>query len=245
MKKFNLFISLILTFAIMILGLALTVSSNDSFISLGGSLFLLSIGLLIFFAFKNNLSIRVSLRKINLKAIPYIIIISIANFLSVICIVCIAYFLKVGNFSEINDTPNLNIITIVGAVIIAPISEELIFRAEFLGILLKKIPVHIAIVIQGFVFASVHCFSFNLASVKFYTVIIGGISFGYIFYYTKSILSSMLCHSFYNSIAVLTVKLTFTTKNTAIFIFSIFLAITSLVLIIYLIRKVKYTCSCR
>lgn len=245
MKKLNLFISLILTFAIMALGLALIDSSNNSLMSLGGSLFLLSIGLIIFFALKNNLSLPINLRKINLKTIPYILIISIANFLSVICIVCIAYFLKIGNFSEINDNLDLNIITIVGTVVIAPISEELIFRAEFLGMLLKKLPVHIAIVIQGFVFSSVHCFSFNLTSVKFYTVIIGGISLGYIFYYTKSILSSILCHSFYNSITVLANNFSFTTKNTMIFIGSIILEIVSLILIIYLIRKVKYTCSYR
>lgn len=238
MKKFNAIITVISIFTPMLIGLILMDSSNDDLAAIGAEFLLLSIGLIIIFISNNKtILIPTNLNKINFKIILYIFIISSANFISTVCIVCIARFIKIGDFSIVGGSDSLNIISIIDTIIIAPICEELFFRAGILSALIKKTPVHIAIIIQGFIFAFLHCFS--LTSVKFYEVIVGGIVLGYIFYCTKSILTSILCHGTYNFITVLFNNFTFNTKSTSTFIGCIFLEIFALALIVYLIKKIN------
>jgi membrane protease YdiL (CAAX protease family) len=203
-KKINDIIIVISIFTPMLIGLILTDSSNDDLAAIGVGFLLLSIGLIIIFISNNKtILIPTNLNKINFKIILYIFIISSANFISTVCIVCIARFIKIGNFSIIGGSDSLNIISIIDTII----------------------------------FAFLHCFS--LTSVKFYEVIVGGIVLGYIFYCTKFILTSILCHGTYNFITVLFSNFIFYTKSTSTFIGCIFLEVFALALIVYLIKKIN------
>lgn len=236
MKKINIVINFISIFLPMIVSLPLMGSNNSSISATGAAIFMFSISMIIIFL-SNNKQILIPIEKLNLKFIIYTLFIALANFVIVNCIVCIAHFFRIGNFSVIDNSINLNIISIVSIIIIGPICEELFFRVAILNVLLKRLPSYIAIILQGTFFAFIHCFS--IKSVTFYITIIGGLILGYIFYYTKSILYSILCHITYNALSILFYNYTFYSKSTIIFICYVLLLIISLVLTVLGVRKLK------
>ena len=238
MKKSDAIISFISVFLPMIVSLPLIASTNIFLSGTGYELVFLSIGFIIIFMC-NNKTIRapINLKKLNFKLLSYIFFISLLSYISVTCIIYIAKFLKIGDCSIVDSTTELNALSIIAIIIIGPICEEIFFRVAILGALLKKFSKHIAILIQGIIFAFIHCFSFT--SVTFYIVLVGGFSLGYIYYYTHNILSSIICHAMYNAITMLPFDFILNTINTSIFIGSIFLEVISLILIVYLIKKIK------
>lgn len=238
MKKFDAIISFISVLLPMIVSLPLLGSTNEFLNRSGDELFFLSIAFIIIFICNNKtIKVPINFKKLNFKLFAYIFFISLLSFISVTCIICIAKFLKIGDFSIVDSTTELTVISVISAIIIGPICEEIFFRVAILGALLKKFSKHIAILIQGIIFAYIHCFSFT--SVTFYVAFVGGIVLGYVFYYSKSILLSIFCHAAYNAISMLPFDFIMTT-NISIFISSIFFEIVSLIMIAYLIKKVKY-----
>ena len=109
--------------------------------------------------------------------------------------------------SHWNHTFFPSIILIVGAVIIAPIAEELMFRGLILNVLRKKkINLHVSIVIQTIIFVALHNFTYqntmssNIGIVQSFA---DGMLFAYARIYTKSLLTPITMHIFGNAIAIL------------------------------------------
>ncbi len=100
-----------------------------------------------------------------------------------------------------------SVILIFGAILLAPIAEELIFRGLILNVLIKKkINIHWAILIQACFFVLLHNFTYqNSLSSKVGIVqsLIDATLFGYARIYTKSIFTSITMHISGNLIAVL------------------------------------------
>lgn len=112
--------------------------------------------------------------------------------------------LKVGSW---NNSLVPSIIKIVGIVVLAPIAEELIFRALVLfGLRKLKINVHVAIVIQALLFVALHSFTFQntiSSNIGIAQVFIDAVIYAYAMYATKSLYTPIIMHSTGNLIAVI------------------------------------------
>ena len=91
------------------------------------------------------------------------------------------------------------------ASVIAPLSEEIVFRGILYPVLRGRVGVWPAILIQATVFASIHLYSWIGAL----SVFIAGIIFCWLFEKTKSLWSPLLLHSIYNFISTVFVWLYF------------------------------------
>ena len=100
-----------------------------------------------------------------------------------------------------------SIILIAGAVILAPIAEELLFRGLVLNALLKKkLSIHLAIIIQAIFFVLLHNFTYEntlSSNIGILQSLVDAVLFGYARYYTKSIYTPMTMHITGNAIAIL------------------------------------------
>ena len=100
-----------------------------------------------------------------------------------------------------------SIIRIAGAVILAPIAEEFIFRGLFLNMLIKrKLNLHLAIFMQAVVFVLLHNFTYQnslSSNIGIVQSLADAMLFGYAKYYTKSIFTPMAMHITGNAIATL------------------------------------------
>ena len=114
------------------------------------------------------------------------------------------------NVLEVNKwnhffTPS--IILIFGAIILAPIAEELLFRGLILNILLKKkINIHWAILIQACFFVVLHNFTYEntlSSNIGIVQSLVDAMLFGYARVYTKSIYTPITMHITGNTIAIL------------------------------------------
>ncbi len=93
---------------------------------------------------------------------------------------------------------NLNVaIQTISAVMIAPIFEEFFFRKQLLGQLLKRFSPTIAIVFSAVLFAAGHMRLYDIGALFIY-----GLFFGFVYYKTKSIETSILLHSFVGFISI-------------------------------------------
>lgn len=105
-----------------------------------------------------------------------------------------------------HDVPT-TILRILGAVILAPIAEELIFRGILLHVLEKRnLNRHLAIAIQALLFVALHNFAYqntlssNLGIVQSF---VDACLYAYAKYSSKSIYTSIAMHSTGNMIATL------------------------------------------
>lgn len=100
-----------------------------------------------------------------------------------------------------------SIIRIIGAVILAPIAEEFIFRGLLLSKLInKKLNLHFAILIQACIFVLLHNFTYQntfSSNIGIVQSLIDASLFGYARYYTKSIYTPITMHITGNGIATL------------------------------------------
>lgn len=99
-----------------------------------------------------------------------------------------------------------SIIRIAGAVIIAPIAEEIMFRGVLFNLLLKKIKnLHLAIFLQAVLFVMLHNFAYEntvSANIGIVQALVDASLFAYARHYTKSLYTPILMHAFGNFIAV-------------------------------------------
>ena len=100
-----------------------------------------------------------------------------------------------------------SIIRILGAVILAPIAEELIFRGLILNRLWQKgINMHLAIAIQACFFVLLHSFTYEntfSSNIGIIQTFVDASLFGYARYQTKSIYTPITMHITGNLIATL------------------------------------------
>jgi membrane protease YdiL (CAAX protease family) len=112
--------------------------------------------------------------------------------------------LEVNNWNH--NLPS-SIIRIFGIVILAPISEELLFRGLFLHKLTQwKLNKHIAVLIQALVFVLLHSFAYENSLSSNIGIVQGFLDaciYAYARFNTKSIYTSIAMHSTGNLIAVL------------------------------------------
>lgn len=92
----------------------------------------------------------------------------------------------------------VNIAMWLGALVLGPIAEELIFRQYFLKGLLGRHRPWAAILISGVAFGLVH-----VLPTQVWPAVILGILFGVVFYQTKSIGNTILLHCFTNMLVLL------------------------------------------
>lgn len=243
MKISKPFFILILIFMPLVTGIPLMSSKNDNIMEIGIELIVLSIAFIIIFASNSNkILLPINFKKLNFKLIRYTFFIGLLSYFLVICITFIFSFFKIGDFSVVSSHVSINFLTVIVSILIAPICEELLFRVAILGLLIKKFPIHTAIIMQACMFAFIHCFSFT--SVKFFITLPGGIIYGYIIYNTKSILLPILAHSFYNSSAIIHIAISndnsfYKNSTLPICLISIFIGIICFIAIIYLLKQIK------
>jgi membrane protease YdiL (CAAX protease family) len=100
-----------------------------------------------------------------------------------------------------------SIIRIFGAVILAPIAEEFIFRGLILNVLIrKKIQVHVSVLLQAGFFVLLHNFAYEntlSSTIGIVQSFIDATLFAYARIYTKSLYTSMTMHVTGNVIAIL------------------------------------------
>jgi membrane protease YdiL (CAAX protease family) len=99
-----------------------------------------------------------------------------------------------------------SIIRVFGAVFLAPIAEELIFRGLLLSKLSKKVNIHLAIIIQACFFVLLHNFAYQntlSSNIGIIQALIDASLFGYARHYTKSIYTPVTMHITGNLIATL------------------------------------------
>lgn len=105
-----------------------------------------------------------------------------------------------------NHTGAVSFIRIIGAVLLAPIAEELIFRGMFITKLSQRFSVHVAILIQAVVFVMLHSFTYENTTASNIGIIQGftdAILYGYARWTTRTIMTSTLMHMGGNLIATL------------------------------------------
>ncbi len=106
------------------------------------------------------------------------------------------YSESVDRYSEIAaaDIPVFDhILNFIGVCILVPVTEELTFRAGVLNVLLKRYHPIAAVLISAFIFGSLHGISIHIGY-----ALIAGFFLGWVYFYTKSIKSTVLMHMLFN-----------------------------------------------
>ena len=120
---------------------------------------------------------------------------------------CILYRFGLLEIVKWNHPPVGSVIRITGAVLLAPVAEELLFRGLFLQKLTSwNINKHLSVAIQSAVFVLMHNFTYDhttSAKIAIAQGFMDACLFAYAKYQTKSIYTSMVMHSTGNLIATL------------------------------------------
>jgi membrane protease YdiL (CAAX protease family) len=99
-----------------------------------------------------------------------------------------------------------SVIRILGAVVFAPVAEELIFRGVFQSMLAERMSIHAAIVIQALVFVLLHSFTYEntvVSNIGVAQTMTDGVLYGYARRHTGSLYTPMAMHMIGNLIATL------------------------------------------
>lgn len=125
-------------------------------------------------------------------------------------------------------------ILIVGAVILAPVFEEMLFRQYFLSGLLSRYKVKTAILINVLLFALIHFKPTQIWPAVFY-----GLLTCIVFYKTRSITNTMLLHAIANGTALVfaTLKSTSASFDQNYNQYALPIVLLSVVLLVVLVRK--------
>ncbi|OJE52576.1 CAAX protease [Bacillus luti] len=90
-------------------------------------------------------------------------------------------------------------IAVIGAAVISPIYEEILYRGVFYTFYRDKYGIWGGVLISSIIFTVVHIPTHNTLPVKF----LSGVVFAWLYEKTNSILSAMIAHALFNFIAVL------------------------------------------
>lgn len=124
---------------------------------------------------------------------------------------------------EISNPANRPI-HIIGAILIAPVAEEIMFRGIILKGLLTRYPPRYAILFSALLFGLMHGYPLLI-----WHAIIIGLILGWIYYHTKSIGTTILLHSFANCAVLINQYMVFKYGDTsAVSSINIFLLILSI-----------------
>ena len=120
----------------------------------------------------------------------------------------------------------------ISSVLIGPIFEEYFFRKQVLGQLLQRLSPFVAILISSALFAAGHWRIDDLGA-----LFIWGIFYGIVYYKTKSVETSILLHSFSNSL-IFFYKYNFQTINETKLISYTIMVVISIVVILFIINNI-------
>jgi membrane protease YdiL (CAAX protease family) len=99
-----------------------------------------------------------------------------------------------------------SVIRIAGAVVLAPVVEEILLRGVLLTKLSEKLNLHLAIVIQAAVFVLLHAFAYDnntVSRIAIAQTMTDGILYGYARRHTQSLFTPITMHATGNLIATL------------------------------------------
>lgn len=124
-------------------------------------------------------------------------------------------------------------ILIAGAVILAPVFEELLFRQFFLSGLLGSYKLKWAILINIIIFALIH-----IKPIQIWPALLYGLLFSVVFYKTRSVANTILLHAFTNGTTLFFIflQLKFATFSHFYAVYSAPILIVSTLLILILIK---------
>jgi membrane protease YdiL (CAAX protease family) len=97
-----------------------------------------------------------------------------------------------------------SLIRIFGAVILAPLTEELVFRGIILGMLARKMNLHLAIFLQAVFFVLLHGFTYESSLNSNIGIVQGFVDaslYAYAKYHTRSLYTPMAMHMTGNIVA--------------------------------------------
>lgn len=100
-----------------------------------------------------------------------------------------------------SDSVGVVLVLAVLVVVVAPITEELLFRGVLFASLRRKIGVHFAALLSGAVFAVVHVEVLATQPLGLGGLTLAGVLLAYAFHYTKSLRVAIVIHAVYNGVA--------------------------------------------
>lgn len=158
--------------------------------------------LLLFFIWKSNVKIRWSdFTKINRSQLFSVFLLTVFSFY--IFHFCI-FFLRLQFQREypVFVVPRLDVLSVLHALVLAPVVEEILYRRILLIQFIKQYPVWLAIVLSSFIFALLHSpvFMFPELMIPFF---MSGVFLGLIYYKTESLLLCIIAHFVMNLIEYL------------------------------------------
>lgn len=125
----------------------------------------------------------------------------------VLLIEIVLYSFNMLEIKKWNHSLVTSIILISGAIIFAPVAEELLFRGFILNTLInKKVKENYAILIQAIFFVLLHNFTFQntlSSNIGIAQSLIDAILFGYARQYTKSLYTPITMHITGNAMAII------------------------------------------
>lgn len=127
-------------------------------------------------------------------------------FVFVIAVEVVLYYLKILEPESWNHSFLPSIIRILGAIVLAPVTEEIIFRGLLLSKLQTKLNnLHAAIILQAIIFVLLHNFAYQntlTSNIGIVQSCIDASLYGYARYYTKSLYTPIFMHMSGNFVAV-------------------------------------------
>lgn len=94
---------------------------------------------------------------------------------------------------------NLAPITLITLLVLSPILEEYLFQGILQAGILKNLPPIFSVVLTAAIFAIIHGFGFNVGTLALFA---SGLAYAIVFWYTKDLKMSILCHGLSNLIVV-------------------------------------------
>lgn len=184
-----------------------------------------------------NVDINEQLNKVRLKTIVLFTILAILIFLLILPLVNpFDFFKKLANHKITGHHFNLmifekpdfnNIPYFFLMVIITPIIEEILYRGIILNLFLKKYSVKISLIVSSLIFAFIHLRFIGIGYLFLY-----GLLFGFAYYKTKSLFTSILLHFIINLMAVTTSNQYLELNNTTFpkyFLYTVILLIAAFI----------------
>lgn len=100
-----------------------------------------------------------------------------------------------------SDSLGVVLVLAVLVVVVAPITEELLFRGVLFASLRRHVGVHLSALVSGAVFAVVHVEVLASQPLGLGGLTLAGVLLAYAFHYTKSLRVAIVMHAVYNGVA--------------------------------------------
>ncbi|PGO23608.1 CPBP family intramembrane metalloprotease [Bacillus cereus] len=147
----------------------------------------------------------IGIRKLSWKDFLWTVVVVI--FLIIVSVAVLMIMEKMGISFENSKTETVQnnksiyafCIAVIGAAVISPIYEEILYRGAFYTFFRERYGIWGSVLISSIIFTVVHIPTYNTLPVNF----LSGVAFAWLYEKTNSILSAMIAHALFNFIAVL------------------------------------------